>query len=118
MDWTEELWLIWEELNEGEINWRFINNDNVPLEKRNEVIDMVVRRGFVNPLPTGERPQECANNWVVKDAYNKTINPSFEGKTWYFTKEKYALGYVDYRESFDTAGGKLSVKEVGVGALA
>jgi len=91
---TNKLWRFWEGLNEGKIDWDFINDENISDREREKAREMVVSRGFINIFNMDECPKKHSGHWKVVCGGN--MNPCYFGKRWYFTSEKYAEDYVSY----------------------
>lgn len=91
---TEKLWKFWEGLNEGKINWQFINDENISNREKSRAKKMVINRGFVNVFDINESPKDRPCNWKVLCGGN--MNPCYDGRRWYFTAKKYAKDYARY----------------------
>lgn len=65
MDLTKRLWEFWRGLNEGRIDWVFLNSKNNPQGERDKAQEMVVSRGFVNVFDKDEFPKPNSGNWKV-----------------------------------------------------
>ncbi len=96
---TKRLWGFWEGLNKGEIDWKFINNEDISEQERDVAKHILIERGFVKVLDDGKKPSNNLSHWVVKDYHGNIFNPCFEGKRGYFTAEKYAQRYASYLRS-------------------
>jgi hypothetical protein len=93
MELTKSLWGFWERLNNGEIDWTFINN-GISGEEKSEAMGMLVDRGFLEFT----RRDHDSRKWVVTDYHRNVVNPFFANRL-HFTREKYARDFARYLRS-------------------